>query len=334
MGTKQTTYWQDQAHHTGDVVPFLIHSLTHHYELIESIITFVKPQNVLEIGSEAGGSSMQLAELSQKLDYQLTTIDPQPDKKIVALAAKHKNYRVIAGKSLDHIHKLSFFPEVAIIDGDHNYYTVFHELSQLLEKHRDEAFAIILHDVGFPSGRRDMYYHPADIPKGFLHAHSFHNGALPGEKRLVKNAGFSGAGKVAFAREEGGPKNGVLTAVEDMLTAHPHLKYQQVEAVFGLGVIYSGPRSFREAIETRIAPYQKQILANLERNRIASYLRLVELEKANTQLHQENIEREKELQLKRSELATTQRELEILRASDLRRERGLLRRLARRLGLV
>lgn len=323
MGTKQTKYWQDKTHHTGDIMPFLIHSLTHYYELIEAIIIQAGPKHVLEIGSEAGGSSKQLATLSQKLNYQLTTIDPQPDKTLEALAAKHKNYHLIAGKSLDHIRTLSFFPEVAIIDGDHNYYTVFHELDQLLEKHRGEAFAIILHDVGFPSGRRDMYYNPADIPKDFLQPHSFYDGALPDEKKLVKNAGFGGAGQLAFAKEEGGPRNGVLTAVEDIVAQHPSLKYQQVEAVFGLGVIYGGPQQFIEAIEACVTPYQTQIMANIERNRIASYLRLIELEKENDQMRQE-------LLAKHNELATIQRELEILRASQWRKEQGVLRRLARR----
>ncbi len=53
------------------------------------------------------------------------------------------------------------------LDGDHNWYTVFHEL-RLIEEHcqRNERLfpLVLLHDLGWPYGRRDLYYNPETIP--------------------------------------------------------------------------------------------------------------------------------------------------------------------------
>ena len=46
-----------------------------------------------------------------------------------------------------------------IIDGDHNWYTVFNELT-IIEKRNllKEGGTIFFHDIAWPYGRRDMYY--------------------------------------------------------------------------------------------------------------------------------------------------------------------------------
>ena len=288
-------YWRDPAHHTGDVVPFLLHSLTNHYELIKDIIACTKPERVLEIGSEAGGFSARLAELSQVLNYRLTTVEPYPNAKNHALADRFDAYELVVGKSLEYLANLSVRPEVTIVDGDHNYYTVFHELEHLLREPLPTSFAILLHDVGFPGAYRDMYYDPADIPKEWLHPYSFFDGALPGVPGLVAGAGFSGAGHVALACREGGPKNGVRPAIDDVLAQHPQLRYEQVEAVFGLGIIFSGPSPYIAAMEQIIEPYKKRLFARVEQNRMASYLRLIDLGNAVKALKQENSALKREL---------------------------------------
>lgn len=67
------------------------------------------------------------------------------------------------------------------------------------------------HDVGWPYGRRDMYYDPQQIPKEHRHP-SARSGMVPGRSELSPqgiNATYWNA------TNEGGPRNGVLTAIED-----------------------------------------------------------------------------------------------------------------------
>ena len=60
--------------------------------------------------------------------------------------------------------------DVVLIDGDHNWYTVFNELRLIEEMSRLKGFPmplVMFHDIGWPYGRRDMYYNPSDIPEEF-----------------------------------------------------------------------------------------------------------------------------------------------------------------------
>ena len=54
--------------------------------------------------------------------------------------------------------------DVALVDGDHNWFTVYHELKMLATTARDAGAALpvlVLHDVCWPYGRRDLYYEPS-----------------------------------------------------------------------------------------------------------------------------------------------------------------------------
>ena len=58
--------------------------------------------------------------------------------------------------------------DAALIDGDHNWYTVYHEMKAIAEVARANGAPLpvmILHDVGWPYGRRDLYYAPDTIPE-------------------------------------------------------------------------------------------------------------------------------------------------------------------------
>ncbi len=73
---------------------------------------------------------------------------------------------------------------------------------------------VLLHDVGWPYGRRDLYYEPGRIPAPHRHPHR-QEGMRPGRADLDPGGGLN---KHLFnARHEGGPRNGVLTAVEDFM---------------------------------------------------------------------------------------------------------------------
>jgi hypothetical protein len=91
----------------------------------------------------------------------------------------------------------------------------------------------------------------------------------------VVEGGFSGAGEFAYALAEGGPRNGVLTAVEDFLAAHPNLSFVRVPCVFGLGVLSDAGAPYADELASRLAWCDENpLLARLEENRLALYLRI------------------------------------------------------------
>ena len=64
--------------------------------------------------------------------------------------------------------------DVALIDGDHNWFTVYHELKMLAATSREAGAPLpllVLHDVAWPYGRRDLYYEPSRIPEEFRQPH-------------------------------------------------------------------------------------------------------------------------------------------------------------------
>ena len=75
----------------------------------------------------------------------------------------------------------------ALIDGDHNWYTVFNELEMLAAAARKAGAPLpllILHDVGWPYGRRDLYYAPEQIPEEFRQPYA-RKGIAPGRSELL-----------------------------------------------------------------------------------------------------------------------------------------------------
>ena len=75
--------------------------------------------------------------------------------------------------------------DAALIDGDHNWYTVYNELQLLAEVAREAGAplpVLIMHDVGWPYGRRDLYYAPEQIPEEFRQPYA-QRGMRPGHAR-------------------------------------------------------------------------------------------------------------------------------------------------------
>jgi hypothetical protein len=112
-----------------------------------------------------------------------------------------------------------------------------------------------------------------------VHPHSFDLGATLDVAALGKG-GLRGGGTFAMALNEGGPRNGVLTAVEDFLKDQPRYTVRIVDSVFGLAAItVRGTESERHVNEV-LGPYDNALMRNLERNRIELYLKVVELQDA------------------------------------------------------
>lgn len=128
--------------------------------------------------------------------------------------------------------------DAALIDGDHNWYTVFHELEELRRASRAEDRQLpllILHDVGWPYGRRDLYYVPEQIPEEFRQPYET-RGIIRGQSELADQGGLNPQN--CNATHEGGPRNGVRTALDDFLASHDRpVRCVVLPAYFGLALV-------------------------------------------------------------------------------------------------
>jgi hypothetical protein len=174
-----------------------------------------------------------------------------------------------------------------LIDGDHNWYTVFNELKQIeaLNRRDGKPMLAFLHDIAWPSGRRDMYHAPLQIPAKHRHAYDFEGGVFPGKNAPTWGRGFRGMGEFAWAKHEGGPCNGVRTAIDDFLAETKaegrEYAFCEVPAVFGLGIMFSADAPWSAQVAALLMPYHRnRLLASLERNRLANYLQVLEWEAA------------------------------------------------------
>jgi hypothetical protein len=126
-----------------------------------------------------------------------------------------------------------------------------------------------------------MYYAPDRIPAEWRHEYSYEGGAFIGQSNLHADRGFRGMGNFAFATHEGGPRNGVLTAVEDFLEAarmpERPLAFAHVPAVFGLGVVFDSSAPWAADVAQIVHPYHDNpLMASLELNRLRNYLAVID----------------------------------------------------------
>ena len=255
--------------------PLLLHSLATLRALLLGCLEAAGARRICEIGSEAGGTTRLLLGRAEDGEGWVWSVDPHPPSRLDRLAREGAPLTVVRGRSPA---ALADVPacDAYVIDGDHNHHVVSAELSEIAR--RAPGALVILHDCAWPWARRDLYYDPASLPAGAVHAHSFERGVIPGEEGLV-DGGFRGQGSFAVAEREGGERNGVLTAVEDHLADHEELAFALVPSVFGMGVLYPREASWAPAVRALLEPWDRnELLAALERNRIELYLRVLELQ--------------------------------------------------------
>jgi len=260
----------------------LIHSMSEFSEIILEALDLADAKAIVEIGAEYGGMSTMLADFAADRGGSLTSIDPSPKAEFREWVASNPHVTHIAKPSLAAFEEVSNV-DAWLVDGDHNWFTVYHELLAIdaISRRDGKPLLAFLHDIGWPSGRRDRYYAPAQIPAEFLHPHDFTAGAFPGIQQLVPNRGFRGMGHFAWAKHEGGLRNGVLTAVEDFLetarAAGRKIAFAEIPAVFGLGVLFDTDAEWSEAVTGCVIPYhENRLLRTLEDNRLRNYLTVLE----------------------------------------------------------
>lgn len=186
-----------------------------------------------EIGASTGVSTDKILKLPIG-SYLI--IDPCFDADLALKYAADKRVTVLKRNSLDALPHLSGAYDCILIDGDHNWYTVFNELRLIKQGGLLRPGGMIFfHDVEWPNGRRDMYYQPETIPSEFRHEYQ-RKGILRGKSKLADQEGTNSTSY--NATHEGGPRNGVLTAIEDFY-AENRLSYNfcRVRLGSGLGIL-------------------------------------------------------------------------------------------------
>ena len=159
----------------------------------------------------------------------------EPRQRVVAgLADRRPELELIVETSHAALPELEL-PDAVIIDGDHNYFTVHEELRLIDEKAGDGLIPLVLlHDIGWPLARRDSYHDPDRLPADHRQPYADQGFLVPGEAGLAERGLYYE--RIAIA--EGGPRNGVLTAVEDFVAEREHLRLAIVPPFFGLGVLW------------------------------------------------------------------------------------------------
>ena len=189
--------------------------------------------SICEIGASVGDSTNELLKLPI---LSHTVIDPCFDEDLGALYAGDPRVTVRKGNSLDILPNLDAAYDCILIDGDHNWFTVFHELRLIRERKLLRAGGMIFfRDVDRPYGRRDMYYQPDTNPSECSHEFA-RKGIVRGQSVLSGSSGFNA--HLCNAVLEGGPKNGVMTAIEDFIAENPsQYRLCAVWHQYGLGIL-------------------------------------------------------------------------------------------------
>ncbi len=233
--------------------------------LILRLLDAVGPEAVLEIGADKGDFTAELLDWAESSGAAVTAVDPEPAAELLALAERRSELRLIRRPSPEALDEA--LPAGAIIlDGDHNHWTLSGELGVIAERSGGELPLLLLHDIGWPHSRRDTYYAPDRVPEE--HRQPLARDALvtPG------NPGTASEG-VRFewaAEREGGPENGILTAVEEFMAGRGGLRLAIVPAFFGLGVLWAEDAPWAGEVARIIEPWDgAPMLERLEEVRIA-----------------------------------------------------------------
>jgi len=191
------------------------------------------PKTIVEVGAAKGENTRLLAAWAAEHDALVHVVDPKPKFDADAYT------REWAGHLEMHLDlSLPALPAIGpvdtvLLDGDHNWYTMLGELREI-DRVNEGWPLVIMHDVGWPYGRRDMYYAPETVPAEHRQP-CRRAGIQPFRSALAAH----GKNEHLFnAEHEGGPRNGVLTAVEDFLSqTDRELLLFAGPGIGGLGII-------------------------------------------------------------------------------------------------
>ena len=230
---------------------------------------------IVEIGSEAGVNTQILLGYARSRGAKLVAVDPA-DVHFPFDAEKEPDFTFFRGTSAEFL-AAPLPAEAVFLDGDHNYETVLADLETIFRSRAATGIKLLfLHDVSWPWARRDIYYDPARNSR----PHAFHaeNTASP---YAAGAPGLPPAGYVT-ADAEGGPGNGVLTAVEEFLARHGNWEFRRLPVLYGIGILVCR-ENLAPGEEAALRPLldeldsHRELLSVLELNRVENLCRIAGL---------------------------------------------------------
>jgi Methyltransferase domain len=240
------------------------YSLVNNRELVLRCLDAREARSVVEVGSERGLFTAELLTWAGER-VRVAAVDPHPAPELLALAERSPTLKLVRSHSVDAIPQLPPF-DAYILDGDHNYHTVSAELAAIESRAAGEFPLVLMHDVCWPHARRDCYHAPERIPTSDRQEIARDAWVSPWEDGLSDGYGIQ---YPASAVSEGGPRNGVLTAVEDFVATRERLRFARVPAFFGLGALWSRGAPWAGGVEEVIGSIDDHpVLERLEGNRI------------------------------------------------------------------
>lgn len=264
-------------------------SMVHHSEALLGVLEAVGARSVVEVGAYAGDLTRVLVDWAGRVDASVRAVDPSPQPALVEMAQREASLELIRQTSLEALPSTEL-PDVVILDGDHNYWTVFEELRLIGERAPGASLPLLLfHDVCWPHGRRDDYFDATLIPV------QFRQPLVPSGEGIHPDDPGSRRGGLPYPRSaarEGGPRNGVLTAVEDFVAGREELVLAVVPAFFGLGVVWHRQAPYAEQMRALLGPLDRHpVIARLEANRVyhlaSVHIQLMEVAAAHEQIHRQ-----------------------------------------------
>ncbi|MEA2213999.1 MAG: hypothetical protein QOF83_3947 [Solirubrobacteraceae bacterium] len=242
-------------------------SMVHHSTVLLACLNAVQARSVAEVGAYAGDLTRVLVHWAADCGGAVVAIDPAPQPALVAMSSERPELELVRETSLAALAEIEL-ADVIVLDGDHNYYTVAEELRLIGERAAGPGLPLLLfHDVCWPHGRRDDYFDSAQIPEDFrqplipdgLGIHPDDPGARRGGLPYPRSAA-----------QEGGARNGVLTAVEDFVDASDELELAIVPAFFGFGAVWHRQAPWARDVAEILKPLDgNPLLARMEHNRIS-----------------------------------------------------------------
>ena len=238
--------------------------------VIGPVLRATGPKSIVEVGSDKGENTANLLAFCEETDAVLHVVDPVPKYDVAEWQDRYGG-RFVFHKALS----LDAIPEIdgldlVLLDGDHNWYTVYNELKAIEARCSElgRPFPLVmLHDIDWPFGRRDLYYDPETIPEAYRKPHDS-KGMRPETAELLEEGGINR--NLQKATVEGGPRNGVFTGIEDFLDeTEAKLGFVRVPGFHGLGMLVpthlEGNAALMEVLNTwDLAPAVRSHMENME----------------------------------------------------------------------
>ncbi|SHK24150.1 glycosyltransferase [Tepidibacter formicigenes] len=259
--------------------------------IIQPIFEKRKPKHIVEIGSDEGKNTEKVLEYCKRNDGKITVIDPSPRYDTKIWEKNNMKYlKIYKELSLNVLPKLNCY-DIVLIDGDHNWYTVYNELKIIYKNNSLENFPIIiLHDVSWPYARRDLYYNPENIPLAYRKPYA-KKGIDPESTNLLEKGGLNS--ELCNSIYENSLQNGVLTAIEDFLQENDNqFKFIKISGFNGIGIIASNEylKNNKELENTlqhlEVSHFIHRHIENIDKNLMKDHIRLLEYKSES--LYKEN----------------------------------------------